>query len=202
MEESKLSQLVGKTDIYIIDQIMKERYYPSDNILDAGCGEGRNLKWFYVNGFSISGIDTDAERLENAKLTYPKAASNFKIGDLDNLPYDKDSFNHILCSAVLHFAQDETHFSKMFSELIRVLKVSGTLFIRVASDIGLDGHKPFLKESQTNREGTFFITRDIIQTLLEEYPLALIDPVKTTNVEDKRAMTTLVFRKEQNNSKP
>lgn len=195
MNESKLSQLIGRTDIYIVDQIMKDRYKSQDLILDAGCGEGRNLKWFYVNGFTISGVDTDAVRLENAKLMYPKSASNFKAGNLDALPYGESEFNHILCSAVLHFAQSETHFFKMFSELTRVLKLNGTLFIRIASNIGLDGHTPYLKETQTNREGTFFITRDIIQNLLGNYPLELLDSIKTTNVEDKRAMTTLVFRK-------
>lgn len=195
MEASKLYQLVGRTDIYIIDQIMKERYSLNHTILDAGCGEGRNLKWFYTNGFDIAGIDTDADRLENARLLYPKSAHNFKVGNLDALPYGENEFNHVICSAVLHFAQSEKHFFTMFSELVRVLKQQGTLFIRVASDIGLDGRKPYLKESQTNREGTFFITRAIIEGLLEKHPLTLIEPVKTTNVEDKRAMTTLLFSK-------
>jgi ubiquinone/menaquinone biosynthesis C-methylase UbiE len=195
VKQKTLSQLVGKTDIYIIDQIMKERYLKDDKILDAGCGEGRNLKWFYLNGFDISGIDTDVDRLQNAKLLYPKAASQFQVSNLEQLPYKDESFNHVLCSAVLHFAKDETHFYKMISELSRVLKIGGSLFIRVASNIGLDGHKPYLKESQTNREGTFFITRAIIKSIMEKYPFELIDPIKTTNVQDERAMTTLVMRK-------
>jgi ubiquinone/menaquinone biosynthesis C-methylase UbiE len=174
---------------------MKERYLKDDKILDAGCGEGRNLKWFYLNGFDISGIDTDVDRLQNAKLLYPKAASQFQVSNLEQLPYKDESFNHVLCSAVLHFAKDETHFYKMISELSRVLKIGGSLFIRVASNIGLDGHKPYLKESQTNREGTFFITRAIIKSLMEKYSFELIDPIKTTNVQDERAMTTLVMRK-------
>ncbi|MEN8815482.1 MAG: class I SAM-dependent methyltransferase [Nonlabens sp.] len=195
MKQETLTQLVGNTDIYIIDQIMKERYLKNDKILDAGCGEGRNLKWFYLNGFDISGIDTDVDRLQNAKILYPKAASQFQVSNLEQLPYKDESFNHVLCSAVLHFSNDETHFYKMFSELSRVLKTGGSLFIRVASNIGLDGHKPYLKESQTNREGTFFITRAIIKSLIEKYSFELIDPIKTTNVQDIRAMTTLVMRK-------
>lgn len=198
MNYTETEAILGKVDIYIIDQILKNRYTPDDSILDAGCGEGRNLRWFYSNNYKISGIDTDIERLENAKLMYPKSTDNFQVGNLDTLPYGENEFDHIICSAVLHFAESEKHFFTMFSELVRVLKQQGTLFIRVASDIGLDGRKPYLRESQTNREGTFFITRSIIQEILEKYPIILIDPVKTTNVEDKRAMTTLVFRKEQN----
>ena len=47
----ELKNTIGNTDIYLIDQILKERYTPKDIILDAGCGSGRNLKWFYDNGF-------------------------------------------------------------------------------------------------------------------------------------------------------
>ncbi len=194
MKIPNIADLVGKTDIYILDQIMKERYKAGQSILDAGCAEGRNLKWFYLNNFDIYGIDTDSERLEIAKQQYPKLAHNFTTGSIEKLPFEEATFHHVICSAVLHFAQSEKHFFTMFTELIRVLKPEGTLFIRVASDIGLDGNTPYLKESLTNKEGTFFITRKIIASLLTDYSIELLDPVKTTNVQDKRAMTTLVFK--------
>lgn len=195
MNYTKTKAMLGKVDIYLIDQILKNRYAPNDSILDAGCGEGRNLRWFYANDYNIYGIDTDKERLENAKLAYLKFASNFQVGSLDDLPYSENKFHHIICSAVLHFAKNEKHFFKMFSELIRVLKPQGTLLIRMASNIGLDGNMPYLKENQTNRVGTFFITREHIKSIREIDNIELIEPVKTTNVEDKRAMTTLVLIK-------
>lgn len=195
MNYTKTHAILGNVDIYLIDQILKNRYAPKDTILDAGCGEGRNLKWFYANNYPIAGIDADAERLENAKLIYPKAASQFQMGNIDALPYGENEFKHVICSAVLHFAQSEKHFFMMFSELIRVLKPQGSLLIRTASNIGLDGNAPYLKESLTNREGTFFMTRVHIKRIMEHYNIELIEPVKTTNVEDKRAMTTLVLQK-------
>jgi ubiquinone/menaquinone biosynthesis C-methylase UbiE len=174
---------------------MKGRYHPQDSILDAGCGEGRNLKWFYANNYKISGIDADEERLENAKLLYSKSVNNFQVGNLDTLPYGENAFHHIICSAVLHFAQSEKHFYSMFSELMRVLKPQGTLLIRMASNIGLDGNEPYLKESKTNRVGTFYLTREVIKKLKDTYRFEFLEPIKTTNVEDKRAMTTLVIQK-------
>lgn len=195
MNLTQTQAVLGSVDIYIIDQILKKRYAPNEKILDAGCAEGRNLKWFYANDYDIYGLDTDNQRLENAKLNYPKSASNFKVGNIDDLPYGENEFHHIFCSAVLHFAESEEHFFKMFSELVRVLKPNGTLLIRMGSDIGLDGNVPYLKESKTNRAGTFFLTRGHIKALLENHEIELIEPVKTTNVEDKRAMTTLIFCK-------
>lgn len=195
MNYTETQAILGKVDIYLIDQILKNRYAPDDSILDAGCGEGRNLKWFYANNYKISGIDTDIERLENAKLIYPKSAANFQVGDLDALPYGENEFNHVICSAVLHFSENEKHFFTMFSELVRVLKPQGTLLIRMGSNIGLDGNMPYLKESQTNRAGTFFLTREHVNRIRENYNIELIELVKTTNVEDKRAMITLVIKK-------
>ena len=48
MNNQTLSQLIGRTDIYIIDQILKERYQSGDKMLDAGCAEGRNLNGFMI----------------------------------------------------------------------------------------------------------------------------------------------------------
>ena len=195
MNYTQTQAALGGVDIYIIDQILKNKYLPNETILDAGCGEGRNLKWFYANGYNISGIDADAARLEKAKLVYPPNESQFQVGNLDSLPYDENEFHHVICSAVLHFAENEAHFFKMFSELWRVLKPNGILFIRMASDIGLDGNTPFLKESKTNRVGSYFLTRDTISQLANIHNFELVEPIKTTNVQDKRAMTTLVLRK-------
>ncbi len=187
--------LIGNIDIYVIDQILKERYLNGQSILDAGCGGGRNLKWFYPNDFEIFGIDADAEFLANAKKIYPEAASNFTVGTLDNLPYGENRFDHILCCAVLHFAKSETHFTAMFTELVRVLKPNGTLLIRMASNIGLDGNAPEITYKENGQKGTYYLTRERIASLTKEFDIDLIEPVKTTNVQDMRAMTKLVFQK-------
>lgn len=196
MNHDPLYNLIGNVDIYIIDQILKGRYLAGESIFDAGCGSGRNLKWFYQNDFIITGLDKDPERIAQAKETYPKASQNFMLGTLDNLPFGENMFDHIICCAVLHFADNATHFHKIFKGLVRVLKPSGTLLIRIASDIGLDGKKPFVQDGLSKETGMFYCTRALISELLGTYSLALIEPVKTTNLQDIRAMTTLVFQKQ------
>ncbi len=195
MNFKETTEIFGQVDIYVIDQILKGRYIAGQKILDAGCGNGRNLKWFYKNDFEIHGIDVDSEFLENAKEKYPKYKDHFITGTLDNLPYHKNSFDHILCCAVLHFANSETHFSAMFSELIRVLKPNGMLLIRMASNIGLDGNAPEIIFKENGQKGNYYLTRERIKQLVEKYNLTLLEPVKTTNVQDERAMTTLVLTK-------
>lgn len=195
MNYEQTYELLGNVDIYVIDQILKNSYLPGQSILDAGCGEGRNLKWFYHNDFEIYGVDFDTHRLEIAQKNYPKIKDRFLLSNIDTLPFTNNYFDHIICSAVLHFAENKTHFMAMFSELIRVLKPNGMLFIRMASMIGLDGRAPFLKDQSSNRPGSYFLTREMLSQLLHNFSITPIEPIKTTNVEDQRAMTTLVFRK-------
>lgn len=195
MNYKETFNLLGNVDIYVIDQILKDRYQSGQSILDAGCGSGRNLKWFYQNDFLITGIDSDIERINLAKEIYQNTSANFTVGSLTNIPFNEEVFDHILCCAVLHFAKDKIHFNKMFAEIYRVLKPSGTLLIRVASDIGLDGKKPFVQDGKSKEMGTFYITRQLISEIVESFSLKLLEPIKTTNVQDVRAMTTLVFQK-------
>ncbi|EDM45016.1 Methyltransferase type 11 [unidentified eubacterium SCB49] len=196
MNYSQTFDVLGNVDIYVIDQILKNRYTTGDAILDAGCGSGRNLKWFYQDNYILSAIDANLERLALARENYPKFAANFIEGTIDALPYSDRQFDHILCCAVLHFAKSEAHLKNMFSELCRVLKPNGTLLIRAASNIGLDGKSPYVQDRLTQEIGAVYLTRKMISELIESHQLTLIEPIKTTNVQDIRAMTTLVFQKQ------
>jgi 2-polyprenyl-3-methyl-5-hydroxy-6-metoxy-1,4-benzoquinol methylase len=195
---NKMQALFGRTDIYLIDQIMKGRYQPGDLILDAGCGNGRNLHWFMQNGFPINAIDVNREVIDELKHLFPGYAANFTVASVENTAFLKDSFDHIICSAVLHFARNLLHFQSMLAELVRLLKPGGTLFIRMASDIGIEQKVVLIADGvYTIPDGStrFLLTRALLADCLARYPLILAEPVKTTNVEDSRCMTTLVLQK-------
>ncbi|RYD73106.1 MAG: class I SAM-dependent methyltransferase, partial [Sphingobacteriales bacterium] len=57
-QTSKIIQdWLNETDIYLIDQILKNRFHPEMKILDAGCGDGRNLNYFLYNNYNVYGVD-------------------------------------------------------------------------------------------------------------------------------------------------
>ncbi len=68
MKTNSLKDILNNTDIYIIDQIIKDRYYSLENILDVVFGSGRNLHWFYTNNFTIFGIDISEEHLQKKQV--------------------------------------------------------------------------------------------------------------------------------------
>lgn len=195
-----VKELLGETDIYLIDQIMKNRYNIQDKILDAGCGNGRNLHWFLRNDFEISGIDSNEGSINSLKRDYPLLAPDrFQVSFVDKTEFLNNHFNHIICSAVLHFAGSTLHFKKMLAELIRILKPKGSLFIRMTSDLGIENKVELIGEGVYNiPDGSkrFLLTKQLLKDCLKEFNLSFLEPLKTVNVDDIRCMSTLVLQKD------
>jgi len=198
MSIKSLKENFGNIDIYLFDQLLKERYRNTDKILDAGCGNGRNLYWFYHHEYSIYGIDKDQKSIEYNKTIYPDAKDNFIVSELNTIPFKDEFFDHILSNAVLHFAKSTDHFKTMFAELVRVLKANGSLFIRMTSTIGIEANVNEISNGVYSiPDGTtrFLITKELINQLMKVHHLSFLEPIKTVNVNDKRCMTTLVLKK-------
>ena len=148
---SRLSQLpgvelpakFGEIDIYLFDQLLRGRFDRRPRVLDAGCGEGRNLMYFFRRGFTCFGIDRDPAAIERirafaAQLAPALPLENFQTGEIDRLPWVDASVDAVVCSAVLHFAADLAHFDRMCGEMWRVLAPDGMFFARLASNIGIE----------------------------------------------------------------
>ncbi|MEK6842897.1 MAG: class I SAM-dependent methyltransferase [Candidatus Micrarchaeota archaeon] len=113
----------------------------SDIILDAGCGNGRNLKLIAKQAKFVCGIDSSKKMLEFAKKNL-KAKKNVSIsfGDIAKTKFEANKFDKIFSSAVLHHLKPNLH-KIAVGELYRVLKKGGILFLTVWV-----GKKSFKKE--------------------------------------------------------
>ena len=198
-KNNSIQELLGETDIYLIDQIMKNRFDLQDNILDAGCGNGRNMHWFLQNNLCIYGIDSNVSYINELKMDFPLLPPiRLQAADIEQLPFGDNFFNHIISSAVLHFAESTQHFFNIIHEMFRVLKPNGTLFIRMTSDIGIEHLVKKIKNGvYVLPDGTtrFLLTRDILKQVLHQFPFSFIEPLKTVNVDDMRCMSTLMLHK-------
>jgi tellurite methyltransferase len=201
--QQNLQQLLGNIDIYLFDQLLKGTYNDCHKILDVGCGGGRNLVYFLQNGFEVYGIDADPEAVESAKSTAATLApglpeTNFMVGPADGLLFDDATFDLVISSAVLHFANTNNHFERMLLSMWRVLKPGGYFFARVASDIGLEalvipvGNGRYLLPDGSER---FLVNEHILMHYTRLLKGRLYEPVKTTNVQNMRCMTTWCLQK-------
>ena len=195
---TSIEEVVGSTDIYLLDQILKGRYKPSDIVLDAGSGYGRNLHWFLGNGIPVYGVDQDDSAIRELQRRHPAIADHFSRSGVEKLPFDDAQFDHIISSAVLHFARDTTHFNQMIGEMVRVLKPGGSLFVRMTSDIGIeDKVRPVADGVYDIPDGSrrFLLTRTLLADTMKKLALSFLEPLKTVNVDDIRCMSTLVLSK-------
>lgn len=197
--QQNLKELIGHTDIYLVDQIMKGRYKQDDCILDAGCGNGRNMHWFVHNQIKVFGTDADASALAVTGSQYPTIeSSKLIVAACETLPFQEGYFDHVICSAVLHFASSEQHFLQMIHELVRVLKQGGTLFIRMASIFGME-HELIINANGQSilPDGTqrFLLNEYLLHKLLGNFNVQLAEPIKTTIVHGQRCMSTLMLEK-------
>jgi tellurite methyltransferase len=194
------ASLPSDTDIYLLDQIMKGRYLPGETILDAGAGAGRNLRWFVEQGYPVTALDRDPEAVQRLRALYPHIPFGQILEDeLDDLPFTDGAFHHVICSAVLHFAESEAHFEAMFAELVRVLRPGGSLFIRTATDQGLAVPPVPLGQGRyclCDGSDRFLMTRVSLDRLMRQHRLYFLEPFKTVLVDDLRSMAVLVLGKE------
>jgi len=194
-----LKQFLGETDVYLIDQIMKDRYNADDIVLDAGCGTGRNLHWFLQNDFNIHGIDSNADAIHNFKLNHPSLPTDrFQVSSVEKMPFLDNYFDHIISSAVLHFAKSTFHFQQLVAEMVRVLRPVGSLFIRMTSDIGIENKVELIADGVYHiPDGSvrFLLTKSLLAELMKQHSLSFLEPLKTVNVNDIRCMSTLVLQK-------
>jgi tellurite methyltransferase len=188
----------GDIDIYLFDQILRGRFDRRRRVLDAGCGDGRNLVYFLRRGFDCFGIDRDPAAVARVRalasdLAPAVPSENFQAGELDALPWADESMDAVICSAVLHFAADEAHFARMVLEAWRVVAADGLLFARLASNIGLESRIGAVGGRRTRLpDGTerFVVNEPMLIDWTDRLGGQMLDPIKTTNVQQQRCMTT------------
>lgn len=198
-----LNEFFGDIDIYLFDQILKNRFAPEMKILDAGCGSGRNLVYFLREGFDVFGVDRSWEAIEYVRrlgreLSPEISSDNFQISNIEKMPFPDATFDAVINSAVLHFADDQHHFDQMLLEMWRVLKPSGMLFARLASSIGIEDRIERIKDRRyllPDGSERFWVDEEMLIAATEKLGATFIEPIKTTNVQNLRCMTTWVIRK-------
>lgn len=107
----------------------KERAESQDVILDLGCGDGLNAKFFqeYFPTANYIGIDVSKESIAVAKKWENKRV-RFGVYDGKHIPAKDDSIDIIFVSCVFHHVDPTEHIS-LLQECQRVLKVDGRIYI-------------------------------------------------------------------------
>lgn len=191
-------------DIYLLDQLLKGRFSRDIKILDAGCGEGRNTVYFLKEGYQIFGLDQNPVAIQMARIQAQTIQQDYDIHRfqealVEDMPFHKGAFHAIISSAVLHFAENTTHFHQMMDEMMRTLKPDGLFFLRMTTGFG-----GILAESASKGDGVyllpdgserFLLTDRLLGEIQEKHHLQNLEAPKSVLVHGQRAMGVFVMRK-------
>ena len=198
-----IAEQFSAIDIYVFDQLLRGRITTDMRILDAGCGQGRNLAYLMRQGADVAAIDSNPENIESVRKLAATIApglptEQFRVESVADLSFPDDSFDVVLCGAVLHFMYDEAAFQRAMDEMFRVLRPGGLFFSRLASTIGVE----HLVEQETGRryrlpagQSWFLVDAEYLDDEASRIGAEAADSLKTTVVQDQRSMTTWVLRK-------
>ncbi|WP_243633177.1 class I SAM-dependent methyltransferase [Paenibacillus xerothermodurans] len=190
-------------DIYLFDQLLKGRIPKDKRILDAGCGSGRNLVYFFRTGYDVHAVDRSADAIRDVRMLARKLAPHWpddhaRVESIEKLSFANDSFDVVISNAVLHFAASEANFHQMVHEMWRVLRPGGLLFVRLASRIGMEDKIEVLGgEHYKLPDGSirFLVDEAQLHRTAEKLQGILLEPIKTVNVGNQRCMTTWCLKK-------
>lgn len=97
----------------------------NSEVLEVGCGNGKNL--LIRNDLIFKGCDISDEFVKICKNKQLDVIRD----DITNLSFVNDSIDNTLCVAVIHHMVNEERRLKAISELIRITKPNGQIFIEV-----------------------------------------------------------------------
>jgi len=101
-----------------------KQFTKNDYVLDAGCGNGKNIKYFQ-NQTTIMGFDKSMPLLEICK----KKGYDVFHSDILDIVMDDESFHYIICIAVIHHLDSLQKHISAIRELMRLLKPNGQLLV-------------------------------------------------------------------------
>ena len=139
-KRERIQNLVGHADIHVVDQFMKGLFPKGSTLLDAGCGEGRNLQIFAGSGVRYFGLDTDQRALRMARTYLRTCDPEFEdellqVGSLSDNHFPDSCFDSALLISVLHHCADIAEFRRELAGLKRILKPDARVLIKMETGI-------------------------------------------------------------------
>lgn len=131
------------------------------DVLDAGCGEGYMSRLLAERGARAAGVDVSDSLIEYAR-THEDAnrlGLSYTVASLEDLPYEDDSYDVIVCNHVLSDVSDP---AVALRELGRVLRPTGVLCLLMLHPCFYTAHAE-RDASGSIPVGTYFSERSVDQ---------------------------------------
>lgn len=113
-------------DIFLKRNDLKKSWFKGKRVLDAGCGWGRKSMFMASLGATVYAVDLCDLSIAKEYAGEYKKNIFFINSELQNLPFEDNFFDLVLCEGVLHHMDE---YIESFNELSRVCKKGGLLIV-------------------------------------------------------------------------
>lgn len=143
--------LTSKEDKTQVCAALIEKDLKNAKVLDLGCGHGRTNKIFEIKEYC--GLDYSEGMLKRAReLNRDMTNAVFIKGDGHTIPFDRNSFDVVVCNTVILHMQGDVFISYV-KEVHRVLKRGGKFIFNVPkSDYNVERLKEICSDFSKVRE--------------------------------------------------
>jgi len=201
--EYRNPKLVTKNDgpqsdtLRFLKFLKKERKYKTEgkNILDLGCGTGRNSNYLAERGNNVIGIEISKTALNIAKERALMLGVNvdYRIGDIGEDYEIKDGLIDVILDVTSSNSLNDKGRENYLNEMNRILRKGGYIFVRALCKDGNKNVKNLLKQSP-GREYDTYIIKEIGLTervfSREDFIKMYGKYFKILNLEKKTSYTT------------
>jgi len=162
-----------------------ETFRKSGAILDAGCGSGRDAKFFENQGYKVTATDSAIEMVKLSSLFLGKPTLHLSFQDLDF----RDEFDGIWANAsLLHV--DSKILPEILRKLCRALKPGGVLFMSFKY-----GEGDYTKDDRYFNDHTEKSIREVIDSVPQFEEIKSWKTADTRNSSADFWLSSLVRRK-------
>jgi ubiquinone/menaquinone biosynthesis C-methylase UbiE len=118
---------------HVVEHYLEKRtrfvieHCPPGRGLDVGCGTGVLAERLQAAGFDMSGADPSDGMLEVLRSRAPGIEAVQASGT--SLPWPDDSFDLVLCVAVMHHVADAADVRATLGEMVRVARAGGRVLV-------------------------------------------------------------------------
>ena len=160
-------------------------YFPSNKpvALDVGCSSGRYVMGLKNKGFEAIGIDT---AIIPRKYASERVDGKFTRGSAIDLPFNKDSFDLVICIELLHHFEDKV-LEKALEEISAVIKPGGIFVFDVKNTMNpvmwykykKENSVEFTLKARTSHEMTKLVEKRGFEVIKKKgilFPITLFAP--------------------------
>jgi len=135
-------------------------------VLDLGCGDGIDAKFFVEKGATTYGFDASEEFLKNAREKIPQA--NFSVGDMQHLPYENETFDAVFSKYAIQTVYET---QAVLQEIARVTKIGGLNLLLIKHPM-----RQFIEKGNSPKD---YFKQELVHSTIFEGTVNLVEPSHT-----------------------